>query len=48
MKIIISPAKKMREVWEEFPADGSPQFLEEARILCEEIRKLSLTEAKEL
>lgn len=48
MKIIISPAKKMKEVWEAFPADGDPQFLEEARILCEEIRKLSLDEAKAL
>ncbi len=48
MKIIISPAKKMREDPENFPADGFPQFMEEAKILCEEIRRLSFEEARAL
>lgn len=48
MKIIISPAKKMKECPDDFPADRFPQFLEEAEQLCQEIRKLSFEEAKAL
>ena len=48
MKIIISPAKKMKENTDDFPADKLPQFWEEAEKLCEEIRKLSFEEARAL
>lgn len=48
MKILISPAKKMRENSDIFPADSLPKFLEKTRILCREIQKLSLEEARAL
>lgn len=48
MKIIISPAKKMNINTDVFPVKRLPDFLEEAKILCGEIRKLSFEEAKEL
>lgn len=48
MKIIISPAKKMRENPDDFPADRFPEFLEDTKLLCEEIRKLSFAQAREL
>lgn len=48
MKIIISPAKKMKENTDDFPADKLPQFLAEAEVLCKEIQKLSFEEARAL
>lgn len=48
MKIIISPAKKMKESTDDFPADRLPRFLEEAETLCEEVRRLSFGEARAL
>lgn len=48
MRIIISPAKKMNVDRESFAVKGMPCFLEEAKILMEEIRKLPYAEAKAL
>ncbi len=48
MKIIVSPAKKMKVDTDTFPVAGIPCFLEEAKYLCLAIRQLSLSEAKSL
>ncbi len=48
MKVILSPAKKMREGRDEFPAQDFPRFLEDAKRICQAVQKLSLPEAKEL
>jgi len=48
MKIIISPAKKMKVNSEVFDIKGLPVFMEETRYLIEEIRKLSYEEVKKL
>ncbi len=48
MKIIISPAKKMKENSDLFPVDGLPRYLNETKRLCREIQKLSLEESREL
>ena len=48
MKIIISPAKKMNVNTDDFPVDKLPVFIDDARILCEAIQKLSYAEAKAL
>lgn len=48
MKIIISPAKTMNVDRESHDVEGLPRFLNETRILMEEIKKLSLDEAKAL
>lgn len=48
MRIIISPAKKMNVDTESFGVKGMPCFLNDAKFLMEEIRKLSYAEAKAL
>lgn len=48
MKIIISPAKKMNVNTDDFPVDKLPVFIDDTRILCETIQKLSYAEAKAL
>lgn len=48
MRIIISPAKKMNVNTDTLPVKNLPDFLDEAKILCREIQKLSFEEAKEL
>lgn len=48
MRIIISPAKKMRVDGESFGVKELPVFLEDTKILMGEIRKLSYEEAKAL
>lgn len=46
MKIIISPAKKMNQDTDFPAAPGTPVFLEQAAVLMETVRRLSLSEAK--
>lgn len=41
MRIIISPAKKMRTDWDSFPPEGLPQFVGEAERLKKALRELS-------
>ncbi|MDO4311630.1 MAG: peroxide stress protein YaaA [Eubacteriales bacterium] len=48
MKIIISPAKKMNIDTDTLPVKKLPRFLDDAKVLCREIRKLSFEEAKQL
>ena len=48
MRIIISPAKKMRVDTDSYEVLGKPEFLEQAEILRKEIKKLTLEEAREL
>lgn len=48
MRIIISPAKKMNEDGDSLAVKGVPCFLEDAKILMREIKKLSYEEAKAL
>ena len=48
MKIIISPAKKMRVDMDSFAVSGMPEFIEDARILRTKIRSLSYADAREL
>lgn len=48
MKIIISPAKKMNENTDYFPAERIPVFTERTKILLEKIRSLTFEEAKEV
>ncbi|MDF2889056.1 MAG: hypothetical protein K0R23_3441 [Lacrimispora sp.] len=48
MKIIISPAKKMNVDTDSLAATGLPVFLDQTRILWEEIKKMSYDEAKKL
>lgn len=48
MRIIISPAKKMRVRGDLLPCRGLPVFLEQAEVLAEWIRGLSYEEAKAL
>lgn len=48
MKIIISPAKKMRVNTDDFPTEQLPAFLEDAGILCEAIRGMTFGQVKEL
>ena len=48
MKIIISPAKKMREDPDTVPAAGTPFFLDRAKELAEWIKGLSFSQQKEL
>lgn len=48
MRIIISPAKKMNVDRDSLAVKGMPCFLAETKILMQEIRKLSLEEAKAL
>lgn len=48
MIIIISPAKKMNVDTDTFPVESMPCFLEEAKVLCNLIRNMSLSEAKAL
>ncbi len=48
MKIIISPAKKMSVNTDDFPVDKLPVFIDDTRLLCETIQKLSYAEAKAL
>lgn len=48
MKIIISPAKKMNENTDFFPAERVPVFTEYTKILLEKIRSLTYEEAKEV
>jgi len=48
MKIIISPAKKMNIDRDSFEIKGMPCFLEDTKVLMEEVKKLSFAEAKAL
>ena len=48
MKIIISPAKKMNINRDSYDVMGMPCFLADTKILMQEIKKLSLAEAKAL
>lgn len=48
MRIIISPAKKMNVNRDSFAVKTLPCFLDDTKILMEEIKKLSLAEAKTL
>lgn len=48
MKIIISPAKKMNTDTDTLPVEGLPRFLEDAKILCREVQKLSFVEVQKL
>lgn len=48
MKIIISPAKKMKVDTDCLPVQGLPQFLPEAEKLCEKIRTYTYQELKAL
>lgn len=48
MKIIISPAKKMNIDTDSLEISGFPVFLEETRLLMNEIKQLSLPETKQL
>lgn len=48
MRIIISPAKKMRVDTDSFACDGLPRFLPRTEELCERLRALSLQELKAL
>lgn len=48
MKIIISPAKKMRIDTDSLPVHGMPVFLKQAEVLCLELHKKSPAELKAL
>ena len=48
MKIIISPAKKMRMEGELLPSAGLPVFLEKTELLWSWMKNLNLHEAKSL
>lgn len=48
MKIIISPAKKMNIDTDSFQVTGLPEYIEDAKLLLEAVRKLPLEEAQEL
>ena len=48
MRIIISPAKKMNVERDVFEVKGMPCFLEDTKVLMQEVKKLSLAEAKAL
>ncbi len=48
MKIIISPAKKMNENTDFFPAEEIPAFTERTKILLEKIKSLTCQEAREM
>ena len=48
MKIIISPAKKMNENTDFFPAEEIPAFTERTKILLEKIKSLTCQEAREV
>ena len=48
MKIIISPAKKMNIKTDDFPIDGKPKYLDDAKLLYSVIRQKSYEELKKL
>ncbi len=48
MKIIISPAKKMNEDRDDFPALGTPAFLDKTALLRDYLKGLSYEDAKAL
>ena len=48
MKIIISPAKRMKEDWDAMPALGRPMFLPKTRRLYEYLKSLSCQELQTL
>lgn len=48
MKIIISPAKKMKVDTDSYEVGGMPEFLDKAELLRNEIRALTLAEAQNL
>ena len=48
MKIMISPAKKMKIRTDSFAPEGIPAFVEDAGILLSQIRSLSLAQAAQL
>ena len=48
MKIIISPAKKMNVDTDTYQVTGLPVFLEDTKLLMDEIRRLTFEQAKEL
>ncbi|MEY8356079.1 peroxide stress protein YaaA [Lachnospiraceae bacterium 54-53] len=48
MKIIVSPAKKMNVNTDSLEVKGMPRFMEETKVLCSAIRRLSYGEAKKL
>ena len=48
MKIIISPAKKMNVDTDTYQVTGLPVFLEDTKLLMDEIKSLTFAQAKEL
>lgn len=48
MKVIISPAKRMKVNPDLLPVKGMPQFMEETKLLCSCIQQLSYEEARAL
>ena len=48
MKIIISPAKKMNVDTDTYQVTGRPVFLEDTKLLMDEIKSLTFAQAKEL
>jgi cytoplasmic iron level regulating protein YaaA (DUF328/UPF0246 family) len=48
MKIIISPAKKMNEDTDSIEITGMPGFINDAKILMQEMQSMSLSQGKEL
>lgn len=48
MRVIISPAKKMNTDTDTFDIGGIPEFIDDAEVLMNRIKKLSFLEAKEL
>ena len=48
MKIIISPAKKMKENTDFFPSENFPGLIEKSRVLLDAIQSLTYEEAREV
>lgn len=48
MRIIISPAKKMKVDTDTYEVKGTPVFIKDAAVLMERVRKLTFAEAKEM
>ncbi len=46
MKIIISPAKKMKEDFDSFAVTNMPMFLDKTKIILEKLKSMSLSELK--
>ncbi len=48
MKIMISPAKKMKEDTDSFEVLGMPEYLADARILMQQIKKADVSRGKSI